>query len=168
MMLNRFLGAISRFTCLALCAAAMLWASPASALSYRLVDANFPGCKGECPKVIVASGTISQNEHIQLLAFLEQSLGRGKVAQILVIESPGGFTAGGLALGYALRKLKMSVIVGRWTGEALRHLRLGLRVRTGRWHLAIFRVGQPRRRASRPYRHGGAGPDHAASGQCDG
>jgi hypothetical protein len=119
MMLNRFLDAIVRPGCLAISAAAMLWAAPASALSYRLVDADFPNCKGECPKVIVASGTISQNEHLQLFAFLEQSLERGKVAQILVIESPGGFTAGGLALGYALRKLKMSVIVGRWTGEAL-------------------------------------------------
>jgi hypothetical protein len=119
MMLNRFFRAIFRPGCLALSAAAMLWAAPATALSYRLVDADFPNCKGECPKVIVASGTISQNEHLQLFAFLEQSLGRGKVAQILVIESPGGFTAGGLALGYALRKLKMSVIVGRWTGDTL-------------------------------------------------
>ncbi len=119
MMLNRFLDGIARRTCLAIGAAAVLWATPAAALSYRLVDADFPNCKGECPKVIVASGTISQNEHLQLFAFLEQSLGHGKVAQILVIESPGGFTAGGLALGYALRKLKMSVIVGRWTGESL-------------------------------------------------
>lgn len=119
MILSRFFDAISRSGCLAIGAAALLWAAPASALSYRLVDADFPNCKGECPKVIVASGTIGQNEHLQLFSFLERSLGRGKVAQILVIESPGGFTAGGLALGYALRKLKMSVIVGRWTGDTL-------------------------------------------------
>lgn len=119
MMLSRLLAVILKPACLAFVGLATLGAVPALALSYRLVDADFPNCKGECPKVIVASGTISQNEHLQLFAFLEQSLGRGKVAQILVIESPGGFTAGGLALGYALRKLKMSVIVGRWTGDTL-------------------------------------------------
>lgn len=118
-MLNRFSRAIIQSLPVGLLATLLLGAAPALALSYRLVDADFPNCQGECPKVIVASGTIGQNEHLQLLGFLEQSMQGGRVAQILVIESPGGFTAGGLALGYALRKLKMAVIVGRWSGDTL-------------------------------------------------
>lgn len=118
-MLNLFVRTMFRPVSLAFALAVLFWGAPVSALSYRLVDADFPNCKGACPKVIVASGTIGQNEHLQLLSFVEQAMQGGKVAQILVIESPGGFTAGGLALGHALRQLKMSVIVGRWSGDTL-------------------------------------------------
>lgn len=101
------LALVSGFLCTAL---------PALAMSYRLVDADLPGCAGSCPKVIVASGTIGQNEHVQFLNFLRQSLQQGAVAQVMVLESPGGFTIGGLALAQVLRKLKVSVIVGGWAG----------------------------------------------------
>ncbi len=70
-------------------------AGTASALSYQLADAELPGCKGPCPKVVVATGTIGQAEHVQLAAFLEKTVGQGDVSQVMVIDSPGGFTLGG-------------------------------------------------------------------------
>lgn len=102
-------------------AAALMGAgsSAAWALSYRLADAELPGCKGSCPKVIVATGTIGQTEHAQLAAFLEHSMRQGAVSQVLVIDSPGGFTLGGAYLGMLVRQLKMTVIVGRWNGATI-------------------------------------------------
>jgi hypothetical protein len=94
-------------------------AGAASALSYQLADAELPGCKGSCPKVIVATGTIGQAEHVQLAAFLERSVGSGAVSQVMVIDSPGGFTLGGAYLGTLVRQLKMTVIVGRWNGATI-------------------------------------------------
>ncbi|MCA3595976.1 MAG: hypothetical protein IOC59_08585 [Methylobacterium sp.] len=91
----------------------------ASALSYKLADAELPGCKGTCPKVVVATGTIGQAEHMQLAAFLERAVSSGAVSQVLVIDSPGGFTLGGAYLGVLLRQLKMTVIVGRWNGSTI-------------------------------------------------
>jgi hypothetical protein len=94
-------------------------AQSASALSYQLVDADLPNCRGNCPKVLVATGTIRQNEHVQLAAFIDEALKTERVGQVIVIDSPGGFTLGGAYLGSLLRKLKMTVIVGRWTGEPI-------------------------------------------------
>lgn len=91
----------------------------AQAMSYRLVEADLPGCKGKCPGVIVATGTIGQNEGYELLAFIEETLGKNPVSQVLVIESPGGFNVGAATMGAVLRQLKMTVIVGRWTGETI-------------------------------------------------
>ncbi|CAN1557755.1 COG3904 Predicted periplasmic protein [Rhabdaerophilaceae bacterium] len=98
---------------------ALLGVLPASALSYQLADADLPNCKGNCPKVVVATGTISQNEHVQLAAFLDRSMKSDRVGQVLVIDSPGGFTLGGAYMGTLLRRMKMTVIVGRWTGGAI-------------------------------------------------
>lgn len=94
-------------------------AQTASALNYRLADAELPGCKGVCPKVVVATGTIGQAEHVQLASFLERATASGGVSQVLVIDSPGGFTLGGAYLGMLVRQLKMTVIVGRWNGATI-------------------------------------------------
>jgi hypothetical protein len=101
------------------CAAFLAGVPAASALSYQLAEAELPGCKGSCPKVIVATGTIGQAEHVQLAAFLERAVGSGAVSQVMVIDSPGGFTLGGAYLGMLLRQLKMTVIVGRWNGATI-------------------------------------------------
>ncbi|MCA3649997.1 MAG: hypothetical protein IOC42_11580, partial [Methylobacterium sp.] len=75
------------FRCLLLALGALVAGlQSASALSYRLADAELPGCNGTCPKVVVATGTIGQAEHVQLAAFLERAVGRGAVSQVLVID----------------------------------------------------------------------------------
>jgi hypothetical protein len=94
-------------------------ASAAAALTYELAEAELAGCKGACPRVIVATGTIGQAEHVQLAAFLSRSTGSGPVSQVIVIDSPGGFTLGGAYLGTLMRQLKMTVIVGRWNGQTI-------------------------------------------------
>ena len=93
--------------------------TPAHALNYRLVPAELPGCKGQCPGVIVATGTIRQNEGLELLTFIQDNAGKNAVSKLMVIESPGGFNVGGATLGTVLRKLNMTVIVGQWTGGSI-------------------------------------------------
>lgn len=96
-----------------------LLASPGHAMSYRLVEADLPGCAGNCPMIIHASGTIQQNEHLLFADFVSNSVRASRLSSIVVVESPGGFNAGAAALGMMLRKLNMSVIVGRPAGGAV-------------------------------------------------
>lgn len=92
---------------------------PALALSYRLIDAELPGCKERCPKVIVATGMIGQDEHLRLARFVDESRASYSISSMLVIDSPGGFNIGAAYLGAVLRKLKMTVVVGQHAGSAL-------------------------------------------------
>ena len=92
---------------------------PAEAMSYRLLEANLPNCKGACPKVIVASGTIQSDEHHLFADFVETAARTEKLSSMLVIDSPGGFFGGAAILGSMIRKLKMTVIVGRPVGEVV-------------------------------------------------
>lgn len=94
-------------------------AAPAQALSYSLVEADLPSCKGACPKVIVATGTIGQEEHLRLASFVDESRAAHRISSMLVIDSPGGFNIGAAYLGAVLRKLKMTVVVGRHGGGPL-------------------------------------------------
>jgi hypothetical protein len=100
-------------------AAFSIFSTAASAMTYRLVEANLPMCKGQCPGVIVASGTIGQQEHLRFAQFVDENLKQGRVSRVVVIESPGGFNVGAASLGMLLRRLNMTVIVGRWTGETI-------------------------------------------------
>lgn len=118
-MVSRFIAARTRGFAAASLLGAVFMASPASALSYRLADAELPGCKGPCPKVVVATGTIGQNEHAELVSFLDEAMKSDRVAEVILIDSPGGFTVGAMTMAYVLRKLKMTVIVGRWTGDTI-------------------------------------------------
>jgi hypothetical protein len=95
--------------------------SAAHALTYRLAEARLAGCKGECAKFIVATGTLGQTEHLKLLEFLDEAFKDSRVARVLIIDSPGGFTGGGLYLGFAARQLKITMIVGSWSGEPITH-----------------------------------------------
>lgn len=88
-------------------------------MSYQLIDADLPSCKGACPKVIFASGTIGQNEYLQFASFIEEASKKVKLSSLLLIESPGGFRGGAAGLGVLLRKTKMKVMVGRPTGAVV-------------------------------------------------
>lgn len=103
-----------------LAACASVWmASSAAAMSYRLLDVDLPTCKGPCPKVISASGTIGQDEYLQFIGFVKEAGAVHKISSTVLVESPGGFLGGGVGLGILLRKLKMKVMVGRPTGGLL-------------------------------------------------
>lgn len=92
---------------------------PAAAMSYRLLEANLPNCKGACPKVIVASGTIQADEHHLFADFVETAAKTEKLSSMMVLDSPGGFFGGAAILGAMIRKLKMTVIIGRPVGEVV-------------------------------------------------
>jgi hypothetical protein len=94
-------------------------AGAAQAMTYRLVEADLPGCGESCPKIIHASGTIQQNEHVLFAEFVADAARSHKLSSLVVVESPGGFNAGAAALGLMLRKLRMSVIVGRPAGGSV-------------------------------------------------
>lgn len=103
---------------LALAVGALLGTLPASAMSYRLVDAEVPGCGASCPKVIYASGTIRHDEYLSFMAFV-QEVGVSRISSLLIVDSPGGFNSGAAGLGMLVRKLKMSVVVGQPAGGAI-------------------------------------------------
>lgn len=88
----------------------------AGAMDYQLLDSEIEGCRGPCPKLVFASGTISLNEHTDFLAFVSEARKRGPISNLVIIHSPGGFAVGGLKLGTVLRKLKMSVMVANSAG----------------------------------------------------
>lgn len=98
-------------------AAVLAFSLPAEAMSYRLLEANLPNCKGACPKVIVASGTIQADEHHLFADFVETAARTEKLSSMMVVDSPGGFFGGAAILGAMIRKLKMTVIIGRPLGE---------------------------------------------------
>ncbi|MCZ8260527.1 MAG: hypothetical protein O9333_10405 [Beijerinckiaceae bacterium] len=91
----------------------------AQAMSYRLVDAELAGCGAACPKIIHASGTIQQNEHLIFAEFVANAAKSHRLSSIVVVESPGGFNVGAASLGLMIRKLNMSVIVGRPAGGSV-------------------------------------------------
>ena len=86
---------------------------PAKAMSYDLVEADLPSCKGACPKVIVASGTIQQNEYALFADFIRTTGEREKLSNMVLLDSAGGFTGGAAALGAVIRKLNMVVLIGK-------------------------------------------------------
>lgn len=104
---------------LAVTAGLVAGGASASAMTYRLVDADLPGCGDACPKLIYASGTIQQNEHVLFAEFVANAAKRHKLSSIVVVESPGGFNGGAASLGALIRKLKMSVIVGSPAGGSI-------------------------------------------------
>lgn len=91
----------------------LMLAAPAQAMSYDLVEADLPSCTGACPKVIVASGTIQQNEPALFAEFIQTTGAREKLSNMVLLDSPGGFTGGAAALGAMIRKLNMMVLIGR-------------------------------------------------------
>jgi hypothetical protein len=99
---------------LALPAAAI---GPASAMTFTLQQVDAPKCRPNCPSVVVASGEIQLNDYRRLAELLIQSQGNRKVAPLLMISSPGGQSGGGLALGQLVRRLGVTVVVGRPVGE---------------------------------------------------
>ena len=91
-----------------------LWQQAASAMSYRLVQSDLPNCKGPCPQIVVASGTIQQNEVTLFAEFVSAQKRKGQpIAGMVLIDSPGGFTSGAAGLGTVIRKLNMAVLVAR-------------------------------------------------------
>jgi hypothetical protein len=109
--------------------AILMAAAPASAMSYRLLEADLPGCRGACPKIIVASGTIQENEHHLFADFVQGVSKTEKLSSMLVVESPGGFFGGAAVLGMMVRKLKMTVVIGRPIGTSAISSRWGSTMR---------------------------------------
>lgn len=97
----------------------LMMAAPAQAMTYKLLDADLPGCGDGCPKLIYAYGTIQQNEHIQFAEFVAAASQQHKLSSIVVVQSPGGFNGGAASLGSLIRKLRMSVIVGTPAGSSI-------------------------------------------------
>jgi hypothetical protein len=92
---------------------------PSTAMSYRLIDADLPNCHGGCPKIIVASGTILQNEHLNFAVFVRDAAATQRISKVMLVESNGGFLGGAGAVGALVRKLKMIVVVGHPTGNVV-------------------------------------------------
>ncbi len=96
---------------------ALMVAGPARAMTYSLAAYDVASCQPRCPSIIVAEGAIGLNEEQTFLSFIRQSFANGPVSNLVLIHSEGGYGGGGVKLGYVLRRLKMSVAVGRTGGS---------------------------------------------------
>jgi hypothetical protein len=96
---------------------ALMQAAPARAMTYSLAAYELASCQPRCPSIIVAEGMIGLNEEQTFLRFIRESFANGPVSNLMLIHSEGGYGGGGVKLGYVLRRLKMSVGVGRAGGS---------------------------------------------------
>lgn len=89
------------------------FAGPARALNFSLARVEAPSCAPSCPDIIVASGEIFHGDAERLVDLVGGVVESRAVAPVVLIHSPGGDLFGGLKLGYLMRQLGMTVVVGR-------------------------------------------------------
>ena len=94
--------------------------APARAMSYRFVPLDDGRCGGSCRFVIEASGEIEHGEIERFVRFLAAARGRRNLQRILVIGSPGGSVRAGLLLGFAARRLNLTMVVAQVSGGSIR------------------------------------------------
>ncbi len=85
----------------------------ALAMSFRLVPFDTGSCGSQCLQIIEGTGEIEQNSADRFANFVSQNLGRSRISTALVLHSPGGHVGGALRLGFILRELRATTIVGR-------------------------------------------------------
>jgi hypothetical protein len=84
-------------------------------MSFRLVPFHDARCTTDCLQIIEAKGEIRFDSAEGFLAFARNLPGR--VSATLIVDSPGGNLGGAIKLGFVLRRLGATVIVGR-VGES--------------------------------------------------
>jgi hypothetical protein len=106
-------GLLRRFAAaLALGAAPILAGGSAQAMSFRLVPFDTGACDPQCLQIIEATGEIRQDSAERFAAFVRPHIGKARIATALVVHSPGGHVGGALRLGFVLRRLGVTTIVG--------------------------------------------------------
>ncbi|MGL4636047.1 MAG: ATP-dependent Clp protease proteolytic subunit [Beijerinckiaceae bacterium] len=94
--------------------ATTLWAVSAQAMSFQVVPFSINNCTTECPRVIVASGTIDLGDGdtlLEKLKFLKRE--KSAAPPVVIINSNGGNLLAALQMGQALRAMKATVIVAQ-------------------------------------------------------
>ena len=88
----------------------------ASDMQFRWVTvANGVNCaKGECAKILEASGTISSDTPQQFRQFLDWQGEEKGARRAVLLHSPGGDLTAGMRLGLEFRRLGLIVYVGRF------------------------------------------------------
>ncbi|MBI1869232.1 MAG: hypothetical protein HYS06_13220 [Methylocystis sp.] len=95
--------------------AAFLAAAPARAqnMSFTLTTLGGRQCGAHCPQVIAADGEIVEETPDAFVSFVRRRGASPQLRSIMLLNSPGGKVFASMALGHALRKLGMAVIVAR-------------------------------------------------------
>jgi hypothetical protein len=70
-------------------------------------------CGDECPRIMQASGQITQATPQALLEFARREIARPGLINVLLIHSPGGSVNASIAMGRILRQLGTVVVVAR-------------------------------------------------------
>jgi hypothetical protein len=97
--------------------ASLLSATPAMSAEMRFRWVAFGdagGCRGECPRVIEAQGTITPDTPAAFAEFVRSSGNIPSARRVVLIHSPGGVLRAGMQLGMMFRQLEMAVFVGRF------------------------------------------------------
>jgi len=85
----------------------------AFAMTFSLQQLDVPSCRPNCPAVVVATGEIYLSDYQKMTRLLVEAAGQRRIAPVLLINSPGGQSGGGLIMGQLVRRLGVTVIVGQ-------------------------------------------------------
>ncbi len=98
-------------TRLTLIAACLFAAASAHALDFEVQTIRPANCGDICPKIIVAQGDILEDDDERLARLFEKTADLRHFSRVLMINSPGGHSAGGYKLAQIARRLKLTVVV---------------------------------------------------------
>jgi hypothetical protein len=94
--------------------ASLGWLAPAQAMTFNFVPLSINNCTIDCPKVIVASGSMQFDDIGTLIETLRAGIARDKtIRPVVLISSNGGNVAAGYGIGEVFRSIKATVIVAR-------------------------------------------------------
>jgi hypothetical protein len=89
-------------------------ASSAQAMSFSFVPIVVNNCTADCPKAIVAQGTMYHDDIGTLVETIKAGIARDKtIRPVVILSSNGGNAAAGIDIGRVFRAIKATVIIGR-------------------------------------------------------
>jgi hypothetical protein len=90
------------------------FSAAAQAMSFSFVPIVIGNCTTDCPKAIVAQGTMQFDDIGTLVETIKAGIARDKnIRPVVILSSNGGNLAAGIEIGRVFRAIKATVIVGR-------------------------------------------------------
>ena len=96
------------------CAVALAPVASAADMQFSTVPyTNDPTCGDSCPRLMQATGQITEATPQAFLAFARQQIQKPGLINVLLIHSPGGSVRSSMTFGRVIRKLGTVVVVAR-------------------------------------------------------
>jgi hypothetical protein len=80
-------------------------------MNFRIAKMVSPGCRGNCPEVVVADGVIEPETPLAFLDFAKTATLSHTLRGVVFLNSPGGNVVASMELGAVFRRLRLAAIV---------------------------------------------------------